>query len=539
MQHETMEYDVIIVGAGPAGLAAAIRLKDKALEKGEDIRVCILEKGAQVGAHLLSGAVLEPRSLKVLLPDTWQNAPLDTPVQEDRFYMLSEKRAYRLPTPKDMRNEGNSIISLGALCQFLAGEAEARGCEIYPGFAATELLFDEAGAVRGVATGDMGIDKNGQRTPQFQPGMHLLARQTLFAEGCRGQLSQKLIAHYALAAGKSPQTYGLGIKEVWRVAAEKHQPGLVVHTVGWPLDSKTYGGSFIYHLSHNRVAIGFVIGLDYENTWLSPFGEMQRFKTHPFVRDLLQGGERLSYGARALNEGGWQSLPKLTFAGGMLLGDAAGFLNVAKIKGIHAAIESGMLAADACLQALSHNEKEAASYSQAFRDSWLAKELYAVRNIRPGFRHGLYAGLANAAFETWITRGKSPWTLKNHADYSCLKPASACKKIDYPKPDGVLTFDRLSSVYLTNTFHEENQPAHLHLRDQALAISVNYAEYASPETRYCPAAVYEIVEKENKPHLVINAQNCIHCKSCDIKDPRQNIVWVAPEGGGGPNYVEM
>lgn len=539
MQHETMEYDVIIVGAGPAGLAAAIRLKDKALEKGEDIRVCILEKGAQVGAHLLSGAVLEPRSLKVLLPDTWQNAPLDTPVQEDRFYMLSEKRAYRLPTPKDMRNEGNSIISLGALCQFLAGEAEARGCEIYPGFAATELLFDEAGGVRGVATGDMGIDKNGQRTPQFQPGMHLLARQTLFAEGCRGQLSQKLIAHYALAAGKSPQTYGLGIKEVWRVAAEKHQPGLVVHTVGWPLDSKTYGGSFIYHLSNNRVAIGFVIGLDYENTWLSPFGEMQRFKTHPFVRDLLQGGERLSYGARALNEGGWQSLPKLTFAGGMLLGDAAGFLNVAKIKGIHAAIESGMLAADACLQALSHNEKEAASYSQAFRDSWLAKELYAVRNIRPGFRHGLYAGLANAAFETWITRGKSPWTLKNHADYSCLKPASACKKIDYPKPDGVLTFDRLSSVYLTNTFHEENQPAHLHLRDQALAISVNYAEYASPETRYCPAAVYEIVEKENKPHLVINAQNCIHCKSCDIKDPRQNIVWVAPEGGGGPNYVEM
>lgn len=539
MQHETMEYDVIIVGAGPAGLAAAIRLKDKATEKGEDIRVCILEKGAQVGAHILSGAVLEPRSLKALLPDTWQNAPLDTPVEEDRFYILSEKRAYRLPTPKDMRNEGNSIISLGALCQFLAGEAEARGCEIYPGFAATELLFDEEGAVRGVATGDMGIDKNGQRTPQFQPGMHLLARQTLFAEGCRGQLSQKLIAHFALAAGKSPQTYGLGIKEVWRVAAEKHQPGLVVHTVGWPLDNKTYGGSFIYHLSGNRVAIGFVTGLDYENPWLSPFGEMQRFKTHPFVRDLLQGGERLSYGARALNEGGWQSLPKLTFAGGMLIGDAAGFLNVAKIKGIHAAIESGMLAADACLHALSHNEKEAASYSEAFKESWLAKELYAVRNIRPGFRHGLYAGLANAAFETWITRGRSPWTLKNHADFATLKPASACKKIDYPKPDGVLTFDRLSSVYLTNTFHEENQPAHLHLRDQALAIRVNYAEYASPETRYCPAAVYEIVEKENKPHLVINAQNCIHCKTCDIKDPRQNIVWVAPEGGGGPNYVEM
>lgn len=541
-EDNAMTYDVIIIGAGPAGLAAAIRLKQQAQENNQNISVCILEKGAQVGSHLLSGAVLDPKSLKTLLPNTWQDAPLQTPVTRDKFYFLNSKRAYRLPTPPQMRNTHNYIISVGELGRFLAAQAEALGCEIYAGFAATELLIGEQGEIQGVSTGPVGLDKSGEKTSNYQPGMYLYAKQTLFAEGCRGELSQQLMAKFNLRDGVQPQTYGLGIKEVWRVLPEQHRLGEVVHTVGWPLDNQTYGGSFIYHMQDHQVALGFVVGLDYQNPWLSPFEEMQRFKTHPSIRNLLEGGERLSYGARALNEGGWQSIPKLTFPGGALIGDAAGFLNVPKIKGIHAAIQSGILAADACIQLLQENTSnklELTSYPEQFKQSWLAQELYAVRNIRPGFRYGLFAGLANAAFETYIARGHAPWTLKNHDDHKTLLKADKAPKIYYPKPDNTLTFDRLSSVYLTNTHHEENQPSHLHIKNYELAITINYAQYASPETRYCPAAVYEIIEKETGPSLKINFANCIHCKTCDIKDPNQNIVWTAPEGGGGPNYVGM
>nr|WP_207384497.1 electron transfer flavoprotein-ubiquinone oxidoreductase [Legionella impletisoli] len=537
-----MDYDVVIVGAGPSGLAAAIRLKQLAVKENCDVSVCILEKGAHIGAHILSGAILEPSSLKELLPDSWQQAPLNTPVTRDKFYYLSKQRAFRLPTPKPMHNKGNYIISLGELCQYLAGIAEELGCEIYPGFAATDILYDGDGQVIGVSTGELGIDKEGQKTDHYQPGMHLHAKQTLFAEGCRGQLSRNLMNRFDLRQTCQPQTYGLGIKEIWRVSPEKHRLGEVVHTLGWPLDHQTYGGSFIYHFSEHRVSIGFVVGLDYQNPWLNPFSEMQRFKTHPFIRSLLEDGERIEYGARALSEGGWQSLPKLTFPGGALIGDAAGFLNVPKIKGIHTAIKSAMVAAEVCFNALNESSDEVfelKNYQQTLQQSWLGDELYKVRNIRPGFKYGLLPGLINAAFETYITRGHSPWTLSNHADHLTLKPAKECKEIHYPKPDGVLTFDRLSSVYLSNTFHEENQPPHLKLRDKSLAIDVNYKIYASPETHYCPAAVYEIVQEESGPRLQINAQNCIHCKTCDIKDPRQNIVWFAPEGGGGPNYIGM
>lgn len=537
-----MEFDVIIVGAGPAGLSAAIKLKQLALAAQQELSVCILEKGAQVGAHILSGAVLEPRSLKELLPETWQEAPLDTLVNEDLFYFLTKKGSYKLPTPKPMHNEGNYIISLGELCIFLAQQAEALGCEIYPGFAAVQALYNDRNQVIGVATGSVGIDKNKEKTNNYQPGMHLLAKQTLLAEGCRGQLSQSLMTRYHLRDKSSPQTYGLGIKEIWQVKPEHHKPGRVIHTIGWPMDHATYGGSFMYHLSNHRVALGFVVGLDYKNPWLSPFAEFQRFKTHPLVQPVLTGGERISYGARALNEGGWQSLPKLTFPGGALIGDAAGFLNVPKIKGIHTAMQSGMLAAQACFEALQQehtSQIELVDYSVKVKNSWLEKELYSVRNIRPGFKYGLIPGLINAAFETYITHGNSPWTLANHADHETLVPASKAKKIDYPKPDGVLTFDRLSSVFLSNTYHEENQPCHLVLKKPQLAIDINLKIYASPESRYCPAGVYEIVEEEQGPRLQINAQNCIHCKTCDIKDPRQNIVWHAPEGGGGPNYSGM
>ncbi|RAP37947.1 electron transfer flavoprotein-ubiquinone oxidoreductase [Legionella quinlivanii] len=542
MDHEMMEYDVVIVGAGPAGLSAAIKIKQLAAQAGKEISVCILEKGAQVGAHILSGAVLEPRSLIELLPDLWQTAPFNTPVTEDLFYFLTAKKSFRLPTPPPMKNEGNYIISLGELCRFLATQAENLGCEIYPGFPASEILYNDQGEVIGVATGDVGIDKESRQTPNYQPGMHLLAKQTLFAEGCRGQLSQNLMNRFQLREGVQPQTYGIGIKEIWQVKSSHYQPGKVIHTFGWPLDTKTYGGSFVYHLANNQVALGFVIGLDYKNTWLSPFNEMQRFKTHPLIRPLLEDGERIAYGSRAINEGGWQALPKLTFPGGALIGDAAGFLNVPKIKGIHTAMKSGMLAAESCFSLLANetsSPQEMTIYPEKVKQSWLSDELYSVRNIRPAFRHGLWIGLANAFVETYITAGKSPWTFKHHADHSALLPADQCKKIVYPKPDGLLTFDRLSSVYLTNTYHEENQPVHLKLRDPELAISVNYKIYASPETRYCPAGVYEIVEEEKGPRLQINAQNCIHCKTCDIKDPKQNIVWVAPEGGGGPNYSEM
>ena len=534
-----MEYDIIIVGAGPAGLSAAIKLKQLARNANQEITVCILEKAAQIGSHILSGAVLEPRSLKELLPETWQEAPLNTPVTHDEFYYLTDQKAYRLPTPRPMKNHGNYIISLGELCQFLAKQAESLGCEIYPGFAAADVLYDGEGQVIGVATGELGIDKAGEKSSNYQPGMHLLAKQTLFAEGCRGQLSQHVINRFSLRTGKQPQTYGLGIKEMWQVKPNKHRLGHVIHTVGWPMDNATYGGSFIYHLSNDRVVLGFVVGLDYKNPWLNPFNELQRFKTHPLIRETLEGGERIGYGARALNEGGYQSIPKLTFPGGALIGDSAGFLNVPKIKGIHTAMHSGMLAAEACFELINQSVNapiELVNYQQKIDTSWVSKELYAVRNIRPGFHYGLWFGLINAAIITYITRGKLPWTMKYQEDYTTLLPADKAPPIEYPKPDGILTFDRLSSVYLTNTFHEENQPSHLKLRDPALAIEVNYKEYASPETRYCPAAVYEIVGAPETPRLQINAQNCIHCKTCDIKDPRQNIIWTAPEGGGGPNY---
>lgn len=538
-----MEYDVIIVGGGPAGLSAAIKLKQLALAAQKTLSVCILEKGAQIGAHILSGAVLEPRSLKELLPDSWQDAPLDTPVNQDFFYYLSQKKSYKLITPKSMHNEGNYIISLEELCIFLAEQAEALGCEIYPGFAAANLLYNHENQVIGVATGDVGIDQAGKETINFQPGMHLLAKQTLLAEGCRGHLSRKVMNRYHLRDNVDPQTYGIGIKEIWQVEPAKHKLGTVIHTVGWPLDLTTYGGSFIYHFSKERVSLGFVVGLDYKNPWLDPFQELQQFKTHPFVSSLLEGGERIAYGARALTEGGWQSLPKLTFPGGALIGDAAGFLNVPKIKGIHMAMKSAMIAAEECFEQFQLDAEtrplELTHYQEKITNSWMGKELYAVRNIRPGFKFGLIPGLINAAFETYISKGKSPWTFTNHADNKSLKLAAKAKKINYPKPDGVLTFDKLSSVFLSNTYHEENQPCHLKLKKEKIAIDVNLKDYASPETRYCPAAVYEIVENEQGPRLQINAQNCIHCKTCDIKDPRQNIVWTPPEGGGGPNYAEM
>jgi electron-transferring-flavoprotein dehydrogenase len=539
---ETIEYDVIIVGAGPAGLTTAIRLKQLAKKHKKDIKICILEKGAQVGAHILSGAVLDPKVLKELLPDEYEKAPLLTPVQKDKFYLLTQKHAIRLPTPPQMKNHGNYIISLGELCQFLASKAEALGVEIYPGFAASKVIYNKAGHVLGVATNDMGINKEGKKTSKYQPGMHIHAKQTIFAEGCRGHLSNQIIQRFQLRLNKSPQTYGLGIKEVWKVPEKNHEEGLVIHTVGWPLPNDTYGGAFIYHLSQSRVALGFVTGLDYQNPYLSPFEEMQRFKTHPLVKKMLKGGERIAYGAKSLIEGGYQSLPKITFPGGLLIGDAAGFLNVPQIKGIHCAMQSGMIAAEACFSYLKdHTTKgqEIRSYQHLAEENWLIQDLYKVRNIRPGFRYGLLIGLSNAAFETYITQGRSPWTFKNHADNLQLKKAKLCTPIQYPKPDNVLTFDRLTSVYLTNTYHEEDQPVHLYLKDPTIAININYNLYDSPETRYCPAAVYEIIQSNYGPQFQINAQNCIHCKACDIKDPKQNIIWGSPEGGGGPNYIGM
>ena len=533
---ERMEFGVLIVGAGPAGLAAAIRLKQLSPETS----VCVVEKGAEVGAHILSGAVIEPRSLTELLPD-WQaqGAPLLQKVTEDRFVFLTQSRAIRLPTPPQMHNEGNYIVSLGDVCRWLGTQAEALGVEIYPGFAAAEVLVED-GQVRGVATGDMGITKSGEHSDAYQPGMELRADYTLFAEGCRGSLTKQVQKIFNLRDGRDPQTYALGIKELWEVPAAQHKPGLVEHTVGWPLDRKTYGGSWLYHFGPNLVSYGFVVGLDYSNPWLSPFDEMQRFKTHPSMRHHFEGGRRISYGARALSEGGIQSIPKLTFPGGALIGDTAGFLNVPKIKGTHAAMKSGIMAAEAVADALAHGKPaEPASYTARFEASWLHPELHGARNIRPAFaKWGLFGGIAYSALDTFVLRGRAPWTMHHaHADHEGLKRAADAPRIVYPKPDAALTFDRLSSVFISNTNHAEDQPAHLVLKQPERWKGVNWEEYASPESRYCPAGVYEAVGVEQgEPRLQINAQNCVHCKTCDIKDPTQNIDWRTPEGGGGPAY---
>ena len=539
MQRERMDYDVVIVGAGPSGLAAAIRLKQLAAQASKDISVCVVEKGAEVGAHILSGAVFEPRALGELFPD-WRkmDAPLNTPSTADRLLLLTARFALRLPLPPQMRNHGNYIISLGNLCRWLGRQAEALGVEIYPGFAASEILYDESGKVAGVATGAMGLGKDGKETANFQPGTELRAKETLFAEGCRGSLTKLLEARFNLRRDCDPQSYGLGIKELWEIDPAKHRAGLAIHTIGWPLDRRTYGGSFLYHFDKNLLAAGFVVGLDYANPYLSPFEEFQRFKTHPSIRGVFEGAKRIAYGARALNEGGFQSVPGLSFPGGLVIGDAAGFLNVPKIKGSHTAMKSGMVAAETVFKRLAGDVD--ADYRRALAASWVWPELYAVRNIRPAFRWGLWAGLAYAGVDTYLLRGRAPWTFRQSADFEHLDRAIGSRPIAYPKPDGKISFDRLSSVFLSGVGHEENQPAHLRLKNPAAAIAVNYALYASPETRYCPAGVYEILtDASGRKRLQINAANCIHCKSCDIKDPTQNIDWTVPEGGGGPNYPNM
>ncbi|MEK9647325.1 MAG: electron-transfer flavoprotein:ubiquinone oxidoreductase, partial [Alphaproteobacteria bacterium] len=500
MERESMEFDVVIVGAGPSGLAAAIRLRQLAEEAGREISVCVLEKGSEAGAHILSGAVMEPRALAELFPD-WQErgAPLNTPVVQDKFQLLTKTGAITLPTPPQMNNHGNYIVSLGNVCRWLAEQAEGMGVAAFPGFAAAEVLYRDDGSVRGVATGDMGIGKDGEQTANYQPGYELHAHQTIFAEGCRGSLTKTLFETFGLRDGVDPQTYGIGIKELWEIDPEKHQPGRVVHTIGWPLDTSTYGGSFLYHLEDNQVAVGFVIGLDYTNPHLSPFEEFQRFKTHPAVRPTFEGGRRIAYGARAINEGGFQSVPKLTFPGGVLVGCAAGFLNVPKIKGSHTAMKSGMLAAEAVFAALGEEDglAEATAYETELKASWVWDELRRVRNIRPSFRWGLWGGLIYSAIDTYLFRGRAPWTFRQHSDHDRLRKAADAPKIEYPKPDNEVSFDRLSSVFISNTNHEEDQPAHLKLADPEKAISVNLALYDAPEQRYCPAGVYEIVREDD------------------------------------------
>ncbi len=541
---EAMDFDVVIVGAGPAGLAAAIRLKQLAPETS----IVVVEKGSEVGAHILSGAVLDPIGLDRLIPD-WrgEDTPVKTAVSEDRFYMLGPSRALRLPNalmPPLMSNHGNFIVSLGDLCRYLAQKAEALGVEIYPGFAATEALF-ENDAVAGIATGDMGVAKDGHHKSSFTRGMELRAKYTLLAEGARGSLSKVLIERFGLAQDRQPQKFGIGLKELWQVAPEQHRSGLVQHTMGWPLDNRTGGGSFLYHYADNLVAVGFVVHLNYENPYLSPFEEFQRFKTHPLVRGTFAGGKRICYGARAISEGGWQSVPNLAFPGGALIGCAAGLINVPRIKGIHNAMLSGMLAAEHVAAALAAGRAhdELSSYEAAWRASPIGRDLWRVRNAKPLWsKLGTLAGLALGGLDMWTnTLGFSLLGTLAHGkpDWATLKPAADCRAITYPKPDGTLTFDRLSSVYLSNTNHEEDQPVHLIVRDGALQKSSEHDIYAGPSARYCPAGVYEWVEEAGSPRFVINASNCVHCKTCDIKDPNQNITWVPPEGGGGPNYPNM
>jgi electron-transferring-flavoprotein dehydrogenase len=542
MEREAMEFDVVIVGGGPAGLSAAIRLK----QLNPETNVCLIDKGSEIGAHILSGATFDPRALNELIPD-WQakDAPLNTPVSEDRFMFLTESGSVTTPQfvlPSCFKNHGNYIISLGELCRWLGQQAESLGVEIYPGFAGADIIYGEQSQVLGVVTGDMGVGRDGQPTGAFQPGMELRGKYTLFAEGCRGHLGKRLEAKFDLRRNADPQVYGLGIKELWEVPAEQHQPGLVVHTAGWPLDAATYGGSFMYHYGENLVAVGFVVGLSYSNPYLSPFEEFQRYKTHPAIRKTLEGGRRISYGARALATGGLQALPELAFPGGALIGDDAGFLISSRIKGSHAAIKSGMLAAEAVTDALAAGRQgdELKAYGEKFRASWLFDELYRARNFKPLMAKGLYMGSLLFGIDQQLFRGKAPWTLGLTADHLKLKKASECTPIDYPKPDGKLTFDRLSSVFLSNTNHEEDQPCHLQLKDPSAPIDTNLALYDAPEQRYCPAGVYEIVRDEaGQARLQINAQNCVHCKTCDIKDPTQNIVWVTPQGGEGPIYQSM
>jgi len=542
MIRESMEFDVVIVGAGPAGLATSIRLAQLALEKSTPLNICVIDKGDNVGAHILSGAVLEPRALNELLPD-WQqrNPPAHTPVTHDEFNLLTANKSWRLPTPPQMRNHGNYIISLGQFCKFLAEQAESYGVNVFPGFAATEAIYEDD-RVCGIITGDKGVDRLGKPKANYQPGMELRAKHVVFAEGCRGSLTKQILAKYDLRKDADPQTFGLGIKELWEIPAELHQAGKVSHSVGWPLDNKTYGGSFAYHFGNNLLSVGFVVGLDYHNPYMNPYEEFQRFKTHPRMRSLLEKGRRIAYGARTLVEGGIQSLPKLTFPGGVIVGDAAGFLNVAKIKGIHNAMKSGMVAAESIFATLQTEAIESVSYSEQIKKSWLWEDLYKVRNIRPALTWGLWPGLAYAAIDTYVFRGHAPWTFHHKIpDHDSLKKASQSKKIEYPKHDNVVTFDLPTSVYLANVQYNEDQPYHLKLKDRhRVPIVVNLDEYASPESRYCPAGVYEILRNENnEPRLMINGGNCIHCKACDIKDPTQNITWTPSEGGSGPQYEMM
>ena len=548
---DAMEYDVVIVGAGPAGLAAAIRLKQRAAEQSQELSVVVIEKGSEPGAHILSGAVMDPVALNELFPD-WKErgAPLHQPVTADEVLFLTETGATKTPQaliPDCFHNHGNYVISLGSVVRWLGEQAESLGVEIFPGFTAAEVLYNDDGSVKGIATGNQGVGKDGEPSDSFQIGMELHGKYTLFAEGARGHLGKQLIAKYKLDEGKDPQSYALGIKELWEIDPAKHQPGLVVHTAGWPMNADTYGGGFLYHLEDNKVTLGFVTGLDYKNPWLSPFEEMQRWKTHPSIRQYLEGGKRLGYGARAITAGGLLSLPKTVFPGGALIGCDAGYLNAARIKGSHAAIKTGMLAAEAAFEALAagRQQDELKAYPAAFESSWLHAELDKSRNFKQWFKKGVYVGSVMTGIEQWLLPklgfAAPPWTVhREKADHLYLRPAAECEKIEYPKPDGVITFDRLSSVFISNTNHEEHQPAHLTLKDARVPVEINLAKYAGPESRYCPAGVYEFVKTDNgHDKLVINAQNCVHCKTCDIKDPTQNIVWVTPEGGGGPNYAGM
>jgi len=540
---ESMAFDVVIVGGGVAGLSCAIRIKQNAHETGQNISVCVVDKGREIGGHVLSGAVIDPCALNELFPD-WQKmgAPLTTPVTDDLFVLLTKTKAFKLFTPAQLKNRGNWIGSLGALARWLGEQAVALGVDVFSGFPATEILCSPEGQIKGIATGDMGLDEGGQPGPNFVRGVELMATYTIFAEGCRGSLSEQLMQHFKLREDACPQTYGLGIKEVWEVAPEKHKPGRVLHTVGWPLSSDTYGGSFLYHMDNNLVVVGLVAGLDYKNPYLSPFEEMQRFKTHPKISPLFDGAKRVAYGARALNEGGFQSIPKLVFPGGALVGAAAGFMNVPRLKGSHTAMKSALVCADAICDGLTQETPpaEIPNYTESLETSWVWTELYKVRNIRPVFRLGLWLGLAYAAFDTYILRGHAPWTFKYSPDHAHIHRASQDHKIDYAKPDNVLTFDRLSSVYLANVSAGENQPCHIKLKDLTVPLNTNLVLFDGPETRYCPAQVFEFLNEEDfGERLHINAANCLHCKACDIKDPTQNIIWSPAEGGSGPNYQNM